>query len=95
MLIRSIVDIFGSGYQTSTVLSQALASYVARELKQADKADPASIDKAITRGFVKLDDDIVKGALESVTTGETRPRAEVIANIAPAISGSMAVLGRA
>ncbi|POS71699.1 hypothetical protein DHEL01_v209907 [Diaporthe helianthi] len=82
-----------AGYQTSAVLSQALVSYVARELKQADKIDPASIDKAVTQGFVKLDDDIVKGALESVTSGETRRRAEVIADIAPAISGSMAMLG--
>lgn len=81
-----------AGYQTSTVLSQALVSYVARELKQVDKTDPASIDGAITQGFLKLDDDIVKGALESVTSGETRPRAEVIADIAPAISGSMALL---
>lgn len=74
------------------MLSQALVSYVARELKQADKTDPASVDKAIKDGFVKLDDDIVKGALESVTGAGNRPRAEVIANIAPAISGSMAVL---
>lgn len=74
------------------MLSQALVSYVARELEQADKTDPASIDKAITQGFVKLDDDIVRGALESVTSRETRPRAQVIADIAPAISGSMAVL---
>lgn len=82
-----------AGYQTSTVLSQALVSYVVRELKQADKTDPVSIDKAIRDGFVKLDDDIVKGALDSVTNAEGRPRAEVIADIAPAISGSMAVLG--
>jgi pyruvate dehydrogenase phosphatase len=74
------------------VLSQALVSYVARELKQADKTNPASIDKAITDGFVKLDDDIVQGALESVEGAAGRPRAQVIADIAPAISGSMAVL---
>lgn len=80
------------GFQTSLVLSQALVSYVARELKQADKTDPASIDKAISDGFVRLDDDIVQGALESVNSAESRPRAEVIADIAPAISGSMAVL---
>lgn len=65
---------------------------MARELKQADKTDPVSVDKAIHDGFVKLDDDIVKGALESVTSAGSRPRAEVIADIAPAISGSMAVL---
>lgn len=86
-----IIDNF-SGYQTSTVLSQALVSYVARELKQADKTDPASIDKAITDGFIKLDDDIVKGALDSVNSAGSRPRAEVIADIAPAISGAMAIL---
>lgn len=80
------------GYQTSTVLSQALVSYVARELKQADKTDPASIDKAITDGFIKLDDDIVKGALNSINSAGSRPRAEVIADIAPAISGAMAIL---
>lgn len=74
------------------MLSQALVSYVARELKQADKADPASIDQAIKDGFTKLDDDIVQGARESVTSAESRARAEVIADIAPAISGSMAVL---
>ena len=84
---------FFSGYQTSTVLSQALVSYVVRELKQADKTDPASIDKATKDGFVKLDDEIVKGALGSATSAGSRPRAEVIADIAPAISGSMAVLG--
>lgn len=80
------------GFQTSLVLSQALVSYVARELKQADKTDPASIDKAITDGFVRLDDDIIQGALASVNSSGSRPRAEVIADIAPAISGSMAVL---
>lgn len=74
------------------MLSQALVSYVARELKQADKTDPASIDKAITDGFIKLDDDIVKGALDSVNSAGSRPRAEVIADIAPAISGAMAIL---
>lgn len=84
---------FFRGYQTSTVLSQALVSYVSRELKQADKTDQVSIDKAIKDGFVKLDNDIVQGALESATGAGSRPRAEVIADIAPAISGSMAVLG--
>lgn len=74
------------------MLSQALVSYVARELKQADKTDPASIDKAITDGFTKLDDDIVKGALDSINSAGSRPRAEVIADIAPAISGAMAIL---
>lgn len=74
------------------MLSQALVSYVARELKQADKTDSASIDKAITGGFIKLDDDIVKGALDSVNSAGSRPRAEVIADIAPAISGAMAIL---
>lgn len=74
------------------MLSQALVSYVARELKEADKTDAASIDKAINDGFVKLDDDIVQGALKSATSAESRPRAEVIADIAPAISGSMAIL---
>ncbi|KAL2274921.1 hypothetical protein FJTKL_02654 [Diaporthe vaccinii] len=89
---RQLIDTLLSGYQTSTVLSQALVSYVARELKQADKTDPASIDEAIKDGFVKLDDDIVQGALRSATSAGSRPRAEVIADIAPAISGSMAVL---
>ncbi|KAL1868102.1 [Pyruvate dehydrogenase [acetyl-transferring]]-phosphatase 1, mitochondrial [Diaporthe australafricana] len=82
-----------AGWQTSTVLSQALVSYVTRSLKQADKADPASIDKAIKDAFLKLDDEIVQGAMESVTNAGSRPRAEIIADIAPAISGSMAVLG--
>ncbi|KAI3393705.1 hypothetical protein diail_3800 [Diaporthe ilicicola] len=79
------------GWQTSTVLSQALVSYVTRSLKEADKSDPASIDQAIKDGFLKLDDDIVQGALKSAAGAESR-RAEVIADIAPAISGSMAVL---
>lgn len=80
------------GFQTSTVLSQALVSYVARELKQADKTDPVTIDQAIKDGFIKLDDEIVQGARESVRSAGSRPRAEVIADIAPAISGSMSVL---
>lgn len=89
---RRFVNIF-RGWQTSTVLSQALVSYVTRSLRQADKNDPASIDKAIKDAFLKLDDDTVQGALESATSAGSRPRAEIIADIAPAISGSMAVLG--
>ncbi|KAK2615065.1 hypothetical protein N8I77_001841 [Diaporthe amygdali] len=81
-----------AGWQTSTVLSQSLVSYVARELKQVDKTDPESVDQAIKIAFIKLDDEIVKGALESVKSAGSRPRAETIADIAPANSGSMAVL---
>ena len=83
----------GSGWQTSTVLSQALVSYVARELKNAftnDAKEPSVIDEAIRRGFTRLDDDIVQGALRSISSAATR--AEIIADIAPAVSGSMAVL---
>lgn len=82
-----------SGWQTSTVLSQALVSYVARELKGIpldDMKESSVIEEAIRKGFTRLDDDIVQGALKSISS--TATRAEIIADIAPAISGSMAVL---
>ncbi|ROV87837.1 hypothetical protein VMCG_10541 [Cytospora schulzeri] len=81
-----------AGWQTSTVLSQALVSYVATELQGIDTNDAAMVDGAIKQGFLRLDNDIVQDALKSVTSNDHRPRAEIIADIAPAISGSMAVL---
>ena len=52
--------------------------------------DSETVDTAIKKGFTRLDEDIVQGALQA--TKATATRAEIIADIAPAVSGSMAVL---
>ncbi|KAI9832969.1 MAG: hypothetical protein M1826_000748 [Phylliscum demangeonii] len=89
-----------SGWTTSAKLRQVLISFVARELittYRAAVADavqglptPESIDGAIKRGFVRLDDEIVHGSVEQVL--KTNSRRTAAERLAPALSGACALL---
>jgi len=90
-----------SGWTTSAKLRQVLISYVARELNSTYKAaltnpplslpSSQSIDAAIKRGFVALDDDIVNKSVEKVTKNK-KQKAAAAELLAPALSGSCALL---
>ena len=90
-----------SGWTTSAKLRQVLISYVARELNSTYKAaltDPAlllpssqAIDAAIKRGFIALDNEIVHSSVEKVTKN-TKQKAAAAEMLAPALSGSCALL---
>lgn len=90
-----------SGWTTSAKLRQVLISYVARELNSTYKAaltdpsltlpSPRSIDAAIKRGFVALDDEIVKASVERVMKNK-KQKAAAAELLAPALSGSCALL---
>ncbi|KAF1986605.1 protein phosphatase [Aulographum hederae CBS 113979] len=83
-----------SGWITSAKLRQSLISFVARELDNTYKKSPLpsaeSIDEAIKKGFLRLDNEIVHDSVAKVTkAGSKRIAAEVLA---PALSGSCALL---
>ncbi|KAL9098844.1 MAG: hypothetical protein Q9163_005565 [Psora crenata] len=89
-----------SGWTTSARLRQVLISYVARELHNTYKtalADPSlalptpqSIDAAIKRGFLRLDNDIVHTSVQKAISNKTKLAATEL--LAPALSGSCALL---
>ena len=96
LFLGTCTNALARGWQTSTVLRQSLVSYVVRELKEvflkgSGADDPAVIDDAIKRAFLQLDDDIVSGGLKAVAEN-LGSRSEIIADITPAVHGSMAVL---
>ncbi|KAH8682692.1 phosphatase 2C-like domain-containing protein [Xylariales sp. PMI_506] len=71
----------------------SLVSYVVRELKAISPtglAEPSIIDKAIQVAFLKLDDDIVNGALRAIRS--SNERGHIVSRIVPATAGSTAVL---
>ncbi|KAK3072825.1 hypothetical protein LTS18_014559, partial [Coniosporium uncinatum] len=89
-----------SGWITSAKLRQSLISFVARELDSTYKAaitnpsltfpSPQSIDAAIKKGFLRLDNEIVHESVAKVNKSNSkRIAAEVLA---PALSGSCALL---
>lgn len=89
-----------SGWTTSAKLRQVLISYVARELNSTYKAalsdpklhlpTPESIDRAIKKGFVLLDNEIVHESVKTVTKAQSKSLAAEV--LAPAFSGSCALL---
>ena len=89
-----------AGWTTSAKLRQALISFVARELNSTYTAaltDPSvtfpsstSIDEAIKKGFVRLDNEITLDSVEKVKAAKSRPLAAEL--LAPALSGSCALL---
>lgn len=89
-----------SGWTTSAKLRQALISFVARELNntyisaqstsQAPLPTPSSIDAAIKRGFLALDNSIVHESVVEVFKTQSKPKAASL--LAPALSGSCALL---
>ena len=90
-----------SGWTTSAKLRQVLISYVARELNSIYKSaltdpsvtipSPQSIDAAIKRGFLALDNEIVHASVNRVATN-TKQKAAAAEILAPAMSGSCALL---
>jgi pyruvate dehydrogenase phosphatase len=89
-----------SGWTTSAKLRQVLIGFVARELNATYKnalADPSlsfpspeSIDTAIKKGFVRLDNEIVHESVEKVMKANSKRVAAEL--LAPALSGSCALL---
>jgi len=89
-----------SGWTTSAKLRQVLISFVARELNttytSAQSTSPAllpsisSIDAAIKRGFMALDNSIVHDSVAEVFRTPSKPKAASL--LAPALSGSCALL---
>lgn len=89
-----------SGWTTSAKLRQVLISYVARELNNTYKSaltnpsltlpSPESIDSAIKKGFLRLDDEIVHESVAKVTKAQSKRVAAEL--LAPALSGSCALL---
>lgn len=89
-----------AGWTTSAKLRQTLVSYVARELNTTYKAalqDPKltfptadSVDAAIKKGFVKLDNEITHESVQKVLKSQSKTVAAEI--LAPALSGSCALL---
>ncbi|EME44393.1 hypothetical protein DOTSEDRAFT_130885 [Dothistroma septosporum NZE10] len=89
-----------SGWTTSAKLRQTLVSYVARELNATYKSalqdpkltfpDADSVDAAIKKGFVKLDNEIVNDSVTKVLKAQSKVVAAEI--LAPALSGSCALL---
>ncbi|KAF2161589.1 hypothetical protein M409DRAFT_69680 [Zasmidium cellare ATCC 36951] len=89
-----------SGWTTSAKLRQTLVSYVARELNATYKSalqDPKltfpsadSVDAAIKKGFVKLDNEITHESVAKVLKAQSKVVAAEI--LAPALSGSCALL---
>lgn len=89
-----------AGWTTSAKLRQTLVSYVARELNQTYKSalsDPAltfptaeSVDAAIKKGFVNLDNEITQESVQKVMKSQSKRVAAEL--LAPALSGSCALL---
>ena len=89
-----------SGWTTSAKLRQVLISYVARELNSTYKSaltDPAltiptpqSIETAIKRGFMRLDNDIVNTSVQRAMSNKTKLASTEL--LAPALSGACALL---
>ncbi|KAK6524296.1 hypothetical protein TWF694_005949 [Orbilia ellipsospora] len=89
-----------SGWFTSAKLRQLLIGFVARELNATYKAastdpksklpTPESIDLAIKKGFVRLDNEIIHESVEKAVKASSRAQAAEL--LGPAFSGSCALL---
>ncbi|KAI9658543.1 MAG: hypothetical protein M1829_006769 [Trizodia sp. TS-e1964] len=89
-----------SGWTTSATLREILIKFVTRELTATYKSaragpspnlpSPESIDNAIKKGFLLVDNEIVNKSVETVLKSKSRAVAAEL--LAPAISGSCALL---
>lgn len=89
-----------AGWTTSAKLRQTLVSYVARELNDTYKSaltNPAltfptaeSVDAAIKKGFLNLDNEITHNSVQKVLKAQSKRVAAEL--LAPALSGSCALL---
>ncbi|ETS85934.1 hypothetical protein PFICI_03959 [Pestalotiopsis fici W106-1] len=77
-----------AGSQTAALLTKRLLPAVQDALSSLDldSADDRAVSETVSKAFVALDDDIVKGAVEAVRAGV--PYHEQIAKIMPAYTGS-------
>ncbi|OMP82921.1 Protein phosphatase 2C-like protein [Diplodia seriata] len=83
-----------AGWATSVLLREALVPMVSDHLEQlpTDAASPA-ISTGIVQAFLAVDDAINRSALATMNDPEAQPgSAQVVSAIAPAISGSCALL---
>ncbi|OCK73247.1 protein serine/threonine phosphatase 2C [Lepidopterella palustris CBS 459.81] len=81
-----------AGFMTSTVLKEALVSYVSRELSELPETSVSfAITAGIKKAFLNLDADILRKAEDAVHRNRF-VSAEAILALAPAISGSCALL---
>ncbi|KAF4473115.1 Type 2C Phosphatase [Fusarium albosuccineum] len=82
-----------AGWATSQVLRKALVAYVSGALSSITTASSDElVDDAIKKAFVRLDDRIFSNAAKAVKAGYDPGAAEVISAVAPAITGSCALL---
>lgn len=98
--VANIFFFSNRGWTTSAKLRQTLISFVARELNTTYKSaasDPAltfpspeSIDAAIKKGFIRLDNEIVHESVDKVMKSNSKRVAAEL--LAPALSGSCALL---
>ncbi|KAK4992406.1 [Pyruvate dehydrogenase [acetyl-transferring]]-phosphatase 1, mitochondrial [Elasticomyces elasticus] len=89
-----------AGWTTSAKLRQVLISFVARELNETYRSaltNPAmtfptaeSVDEAIKKGFVRLDNEIIHDSVSKVMKAQSKRVAAEL--LAPALSGSCALL---
>ncbi|CAG8882872.1 unnamed protein product [Penicillium egyptiacum] len=80
-----------SGWQTADLLTKQLLPFVWRRLSEAKPfSDDESIQRAIIKGFVDLDDSIIKTARDTSKSKESFQ--DKIKKLAPAYAGSCALL---
>ena len=99
-LISIILLILSSGWTTSAKLRQTLVSFVTRELNDTYKValanaasklpTPESIDTAIKKGFVRLDNEICHESVDKAS--QMKSKRNAVELLAPAFSGSCALL---
>ncbi|ETS76306.1 hypothetical protein PFICI_11693 [Pestalotiopsis fici W106-1] len=83
-----------NGWQTSQVLTRQLLPYVRRALREAEPENgvftDAAVHRAIESAFVRLDDELVKSAMEVTESNLSYP--EKVKRLEPAYSGACALL---
>ncbi|KAJ5614394.1 hypothetical protein N7528_008048 [Penicillium herquei] len=81
------------GWATSAILRDYLAKYVDRKLdllSAEELGDATKVETAVKSAFIELDDEIISDGLAALY--ESIPHTEAMCRMAPAISGSCALL---
>lgn len=81
-----------SGWTTSSKLRQALVPYVADSLSKVTEQAPIAEAAALQSAFLSLDRDIVYNSAEQALASRTLTKAQAVAQLLPAMSGSCALL---
>ncbi|KAF2153787.1 protein serine/threonine phosphatase 2C [Myriangium duriaei CBS 260.36] len=80
-----------AGWQTAELLKNQLPTFVRQSLSEAgSQTDDTTVQKSIVKGFLNLEDLIIKTALEQAQSDA--PLRQKIKNLAPAFAGSCALL---